>query len=141
MKGNKGLAPSKRRLVNDFAVTSNQWQRNPKQEKFLEYYFDPKSNSFGNVYKSAIMAGYKDSYARTLTRSKNKNMWISEYVSKTMLSPEHITQGITEIATSPHEQAKDRLNALKLLAELQGLLVKKSITGHINIEQAINDLK
>lgn len=140
MKGNKGLLPSKRKLSNDIVAVSNQWQKNPKQELFLKNYFDPRSNTFGNVFQSAINAGYKESYARTLTRRSNKNMWLSEYVSNTQLGPEHITQGIQDIATNGVRDS-DRLNAYKLLAQLQGLLVDKSITAHVSIEQALNELK
>lgn len=68
-------------------------------------------------------------------------MWLSEFVSNTTLSPEHITAGITKIATDGTERAGDRLKAYELLGKLQGLFVDKSIVGHVNIEQAIADLK
>jgi hypothetical protein len=38
-----------------------------KKERFIALYNDPESATFGNAYKSAITAGYTDSYARTIT--------------------------------------------------------------------------
>src|SRR5688572_9541063 len=100
MKGNTGKKPSRRIVVHDVDAVSNQWQSNPKQELFLNNYFDPGSQTFGNIFKSALKAGYKESYARNLVRHKSKNMWLEEFVRNTKLEPEHITQGIQEIATS-----------------------------------------
>lgn len=140
MKGNKGLIPSKRLVGNDLATTSNQWQSNPKQQLFLKNYFDPSSTTFGNVFRSAINAGYSESYSRTLTRRSNKNMWLTDYLNQNTLLPEHITAGITSIALNGVRDS-DKLKAYKLLAELKGLLIDKSITAHVNLEQVINDLK
>ena len=140
MKTNKGKTPAKRKLINDFAVTSNQWQSNPKQQIFLSNYFDPTSNTFGNVFQSAINAGYRESYARTLTRQSNKNMWISEYLSNSTLLPEHIISGITNVATTAIRDS-DKLKALELLGKIQGMFIDKSITATVNIESLINKLK
>lgn len=140
MKGNKGLAPHRRKVGNDFAVTSNQWQSNPKQQLFLEYYFEPLSNTFGNVFQSAIKAGYKENYARTLTSKRNKNMWLQEYARNTQLQPEHILQGITNIATSPESRQSDKLKAYELMAKLSGMIIDRSANVSVNIEAALNDL-
>lgn len=140
MRGNTGLAPSRRRVGNDVAVVSNQWQSNPKQQKFLKNYFDPASSTFGNVFQSAINAGYKESYARTLTRRSNKNMWLSEYVGNTQFTPEHIIAGITSIATSPHSRQSDKLKAYELMAKLQGMIIDRSASLSVNIETALSDL-
>lgn len=139
MTGNKGLKPSKR-LSNDVVVTSNQWQSNPKQQLFLFHYFDASSKTFGNVFQSAINAGYRESYARTLTRKENKNMWIHEYLNKNTFLPEHIVAGITQIATSPHSRQNDKLKAYELLAKLQGMLIDRSASISVNIETALNEL-
>lgn len=139
MTGNKGLKPSKR-LSNDVVTVSNQWQSNPKQQLFLYNYFEPTSKTFGNVFQSAINAGYRESYARTLTRQSNKNMWISEYLSNNTLLPEHITAGITSIATDPNARPSERLKGYELLAKLQGMLIDRSATLSVNIEAALNEL-
>jgi len=41
----------------------------PKQEKALELYKDPASDTFGNRLRSMIGAGYEDSYARNAVSS------------------------------------------------------------------------
>lgn len=141
MKGNTGLTPSRRKVGNEVDTTSNQWQSNPKQQRFLTYYFDPASKTFSNVFQSALSAGYSESYARTLTRKSNKNMWLTEYLNNTELKQEHIIASVTSIALDPVAKHSDRLRALELVAKLKGLLVDKSITAHVNIEQALSDLK
>lgn len=140
MKGNHGLAPHRRQVGNDVAVVSNQWQSNPKQQLFLYNYFEPTSKTFGNVFQSALEAGYKESYARTLTRRSNKNMWLSEYARNTQLQPEHIVAGITNIATSNISRPSEQLKAYELLAKLQGMLIDRSANISLNIETALNDL-
>ena len=140
MKGNTGLAPHRRKVGNDFTVTSNQWQSNPKQQLFLYKYFEPTSQTFGNVFRSALAAGYKEGYARTLTSKANKNMWLHEYARMTQLQPEHILAGITNIATSTITNQSDRLKAYALLAKLNGMIVDKSANVSVNIEAALSDL-
>lgn len=140
MTGNKGLAPTRRQAGNDVATVSNQWQSNPKQQLFLYNYFDPTSNSFGNIFQSAINAGYKESYARNLVRKNSKNMWLSEYVGNTQFTPEHIIAGITSIATSPQSRQSDKLKAYELMAKLQGMIIDRSATLSVNIEAALNQL-
>ena len=140
MRGNKGLTPSRRRAGQDVTVTANQWVSNPRQEAFLEAYHDPSSDTFGNVYRSAIKVGYSESYARQLTSPAVKNMWIHEYASKRDYTENHIKAGIPNIAQSAIRDS-DKLKALELLAKLNGLLIDKKVTAHINIEEALRNLK
>lgn len=140
MKTNKGKLPSKRIQKQELDVTSNQWQSNPKQQLFLYNYFDPQSKTFGNVFQSAINAGYRESYARTLTRQSNKNMWISEYLSQNTLLPEHIIGGITNVATTAIRDS-DKLKAYELLGKIQGMFIDRSANISVNIEKIISDLK
>jgi hypothetical protein len=39
----------------------------PRVQLFTQFYFDPKSDSFGSVRGSAILAGYEEGYADKLT--------------------------------------------------------------------------
>lgn len=39
----------------------------PKQELFLAYYLNPKSETFDNAFRSAIRAGYEENYAKNIT--------------------------------------------------------------------------
>lgn len=50
----------------------------PKQALFKSYYTDPKSQTFGNAYQSAIKAGYSENYATNILWSNQK--WIMEIV-------------------------------------------------------------
>jgi hypothetical protein len=119
----------------------NQWKGNPKQLMFCAFYLDPRqADTFGNAYQSAIAAGYSDNYARQITSPAINNLWINEYKRIALLSPEHITAGITNIAINAGKSS-DKLRAYELLAKLQGLLVDKQIVGHVNIEQAVSELR
>ncbi len=70
------------------------------------------------------------------------NKWIKleNYVGASELTPQHIVGGIEKIALKGFQE-KDKLKALELLAKLKGMLVDKSITAHVNIEQALSELK
>lgn len=51
----------------------------PQQEAFLSVYTDPKSETFGNAYQSALKAGYSDEYAQNMTGQLPA--WLSENIS------------------------------------------------------------
>lgn len=114
---------------------------NPKQMAFLEAYYSPYSETYANAYRSALYAGYKETYAR-LIYGKNKDTWISldNYADKTQMTPEHVITSIERIALKGGMD-KDKLSALKLLAELKGMVVEKKLVGHVNIEQALSELR
>jgi hypothetical protein len=46
---------------------ANQYQLDPRQLKCWEYYVDPKSETFGNAYQSALKAGYEEATAAQIT--------------------------------------------------------------------------
>lgn len=45
---------------------ANQYKLDPRQSLFLAYYLDPKSQSFGNATKSAVLAGFEREYAENI---------------------------------------------------------------------------
>lgn len=51
----------------------------PQQVAFLSYYTDIKSETFGNGYKSALMAKYGEEYAQNITAQLPK--WLSDNIS------------------------------------------------------------
>ena len=51
----------------------------PRQDLFLKYYLDPKSETFGSGSKSALKAGYSETYAKTILDRENE--WIDNRVS------------------------------------------------------------
>lgn len=56
---------------------------NPQQILFLSSYTNPKSETWGNAYKSALKAGYSEEYAQTITAQMPD--WLSENLGKTKL--------------------------------------------------------
>jgi hypothetical protein len=114
----------------------------PKQEDFLERYYNPASDTYANAYRSAKAAGYSESYARLMRAPSVDNHWITieNYKGASGMTPAHIVGSIERIAMRGFQE-KDQLKALQLLAQLQGLLVEKKVIGHVNIEQALQDLK
>lgn len=47
----------------------------PRQALFLEYYLNPQSKTFSNIYQSAMKAGYTENYASNLN---SKVSWVVE---------------------------------------------------------------
>lgn len=56
---------------------------NPQQEAFLSYYLNPKSETWGNAYQSALKAGYTKEYSESITAKKLT--WLAEYVGDNKL--------------------------------------------------------
>ena len=50
----------------------------PRQALFLEYYLKPGTDTFSNIYQSAIKAGYSEEYAENFR--KNERQWVSDSV-------------------------------------------------------------
>lgn len=121
-------------------VTANQWTNSPQQNEFLRYYLDPtESDTWGNAYHAAIKAGYSESYASSIMNVAPQ--WIQQAQNIVKLQPEHLKQALASIASSKYEKASDRIQAIKLLGIDQGMFVQKQLVGHVNIEQALQDLK
>jgi phage terminase small subunit len=122
-------------------VAPNQWYGTPQQEKFLLLYLDPKSKTFANPYESAMEAGFSESYARIISAPSVNRIWIKEARNLMDMGPEHIIQGLQAEAVNPNGRSGDKIRAYELLAKIQGMFVERKVVGHVNIEQALNDLK
>lgn len=121
-------------------VYANQWTNSPQQNEFLRYYLDPEqTETWGNAYLAATKAGYSESYASSIMNVAPQ--WIQQANNIVKLQPEHLKQALAEIAKSKYEKASDRIQAIKLLGIDQGMFVQKQLVGHVNIEQALADLK
>lgn len=128
------------RTQGEQGVTANQWTNSPKQNLFLKYYLDPEEEeTWGNSYQAAIKAGYKPSYASSIMNLAPQ--WIQAAQNIVRLQPEHLKQALAQIANSKYEKASDRIQAIKLLGIDQGMFVQKQLVGHVNIEQALQDLQ
>jgi hypothetical protein len=114
----------------------------PRKQAFLENYYNPSSKTYANVVRSALKAGYSESYASSLKCPAVGNAWVSieHYKNADQMTPSHIVGSIERIAMTGF-QDKDRLQALKLLAQLRGMIVEKSLTAHVNIEKALEELE
>lgn len=79
---------------------ANQYALDPRQKLCWDYYINPKSETFGNAYQSAIKAGYEDSYSRTITSTE----WFYDKVRRLqMLSKaEKVLQETLEMNTENH---------------------------------------
>lgn len=60
------------------AVAPNQYTLDPRKELFCTLYFDPKSSSFGNVMRSAINAGFEQTYAQNMTAKDKIPQWFKD---------------------------------------------------------------
>ncbi len=121
-------------------VTANQWTNSPQQNEFLNYYLNPEqSETWGNAYLAATKAGYSESYASSIMSVAP--MWVQQAQNIVKLQPEHLKQALATIASSKYEKASDRIQAIKLLGIDQGMFVQKQLVGHVNIEDALKDLK
>lgn len=121
-------------------VTANQWTNSPQQNEFLRYYLDPEQEeTWGNAYLAATKAGYSESYASSIMSIAPQ--WIRQANNIVKLQPEHLKQALAAIANSKFEKASDRIQAIKLLGLDQGMFVQKQLVGHINIEDALRELK
>lgn len=52
----------------------------PRQTLFLEYYLKPGTETFNNIYQSALKAGYSESYADNFRKSERD--WMSGHVGE-----------------------------------------------------------
>lgn len=124
----KGLKVRERKLAtttDKSKLTANQWQSTPQQTKFMEQWLTPTSGTFGNAYRSAIAAGYKEHYALQLASPSVNNKWITEYAKKLNLTDEHIRQGIQSLALSANNAKSPddtRLKAYEILAKISGMV-------------------
>lgn len=57
---------------------ANQYHLDPRQKLCWEYYINPKSETFGNAYQSALKAGYEETYCTQITVTE----WFLEKVRR-----------------------------------------------------------
>lgn len=140
--GTQGLRPKDRKLATQTKgkkLTGNQWQNTPQQETFMENWLTPSSATFGNAFQSAMNAGYSRYYAAQLASPAVLNKWITEYKKKIEFGPEHINQGIQQLAIQANDSRSPddtRLKAYETLAKIHGMIDGKHNTT-VNIVQPI----
>lgn len=113
------------------------YRGNKKQKLFMEYWSNPDSPTFANVYKSGLKAGFSPSYAKNIANVAPS--WLVSFIDKIEMTEHHIEQGISRIATGDIDSRSvddTRLKAFELLMKLKGLDSNKQTTN-INIVQPI----
>jgi hypothetical protein len=113
----------------------------PRKRALLKYYYDPDSDTYSNLLRSALKAGYRESYARSMShKSKNKWIDIENYEERTSMTADHITSSFENIALKSVKE-ENRLKALEMLAKLKGMMIEKKITATVNIEDILSDVE
>lgn len=132
-------------MTNDIAPITSLIRLKPKQKLFVEYYYSVTSDTFGNVYQSALKSGMSNSYARTLTTGNRNLAWLADAKTyMTSLTPEHIKRSLEAEALSA-TQSRDRIRSLELLAKIQGMFIDRqqseiSVTFSNSVPRPVVDI-
>lgn len=114
----------------DTTPTKRAKRLKPKQQLALDYWMNSDSDTFGNLYKSCLKAGFRPSYALNIANLNPS--WLSENIDLQLLNPEHIKQGVQRIATGDiNSRSVDdtRLKAYELLGRYAGMDNNKQTTN------------
>lgn len=141
MSTKKGVPATKRKINKDELATGNQWQATERQMKFIDSYMDPKSDTFGNSYQSALKAGFSETYASSIMKPSVGLEWVKQAYNIMKLEPDHLKMSLTKIITDELAKDSDKIAAIKLLGQEQGMFTEKKLIGVVGIEQAIRDLE
>lgn len=137
----KGKVPAKRNTVSDELAQGNQWQATERQVKFIDRYMDPKSDTFGNSYQSALAAGFSENYSANILKPSVGLEWVKQAYNIMKLEPDHLKMSLAKIITDPYAKDSDKISAIKLLGVDQGLFIEKKLVGVVGIEQALSELE
>lgn len=99
---------------------ANQFNLDPRQKLCWELYINPKSETFGNAYQSAMKAGYEEGYAAQITTVN----WFLEKVRRVNMlnKAEKVLDEMLEMPTE------------NVIEKGEEILVKKD-TGLVKIKQ------
>lgn len=115
--------------MKDLIESNNQILHKPtkRQKKFIEYWLNPTSSTYGNAFQSAVQAGYSDKSARVITGNARNLQWVQEAKKLLVadLQPEHIYLGIQHLAETSRQE-RDRLRAYELMAKIKGMFIERS---------------
>lgn len=105
-----------------------------KNDAFMEYWTDPTSYTFGNVYQSALKAGFSKTYSKNLLNVAPK--WLLTYIDRTEFTPHHIKNGLQRLAIEANNSRSPddtRLKALEILSKVTGMIDSKGAGMTTNI--------
>ena len=110
----------------------------PRQERFIELYFDCNSKTFGNCYQSAMKAGYTSETARNLTHNRPK--WLSEKLGQMRsLEPEFLLTKLTSIINNEGEATSNKLRAIDMMMKHYQMFQAESKVTEISIENILGE--
>ena len=103
---------------------ANQYQMDPRQKLCWDLYINPKSETFGNAYQSAMKAGYEEGYAAQITTVE----WFLEKVRRMNLlsKAEKVLEECLDMDTLDDKGKTDtqivkiKQDTAKFIAETQG---------------------
>lgn len=113
---------------------------NLRQKRFADEYIIT-----GNVYQSAIAAGYSESYAKSRSCEMLENVSVSEYIkernkeldSEKIATMKEVKEFWTRLMRSSVTEHKDALKASELIARTNGAFIDKvEHSGGVAIEIA-----
>lgn len=93
----------------------------PRQAEFIKLWINPKSETFGNAYASAIKAGFSEQYAKLITTRECK--WMDEANRRRIRmldKAEGNLESITDIGTEDTETLKVVADVSKFIAKTLG---------------------
>lgn len=111
---------------------------NIRQKRFAEYYAQS-----GNIYQSAIAAGYSENYAKARAHELLGNVGVSEYVQElTEKAKDERIMGVkdrqvtlSDIANNKANDPVDRIRAIDTLNKMTGQYLQKvEFNGSIKSE-------
>lgn len=104
-----------------------------KQINFLSFYLNPESETFSNVYKSALKAKYKKEYAENLTNLMPK--WLSENIGNLYL----ITKAEQNLREFIEMNIQDPvITMIGILKDKKGNIIKKDNVNKMKIKADIS---
>ena len=78
-------------------MTNNLLKLEPRQELAIKYYKDPTSETFGNLKRSMMRAGFEENYAHTI--AGRGVAWVSEATRRDVNLIEQAEKNLQEYAT------------------------------------------
>lgn len=120
---------------------ANQYISDPRQDKFLEVYYDTDSPTFSNAYQSAIVSGYSQATAKDILHNRPK--WLSDFGGKSnKYEPERLLEKLADIIDEDGVRTSDKLKAIELLMKHHKMLTDRVRVDNtqINIETLLSSL-
>ena len=102
-----------------------------QQQKYMTVYTDPRSDTFGNAYRSAKQAGYSETTARNLTHLNPK--WLSESIGHITqdISPEQITLMLKTVIMNTDESTVTRIKAAELMMKYHRMIGPEKVSNQM----------